>query len=198
MCLLREESRCSYLLKEKALLLPIFNEYKQSLRLGKRKERVSEQYYLDLQLERSQLARELSQMYHEINRYHHTSILLHNNLPFHYTFPTQRKKNSCVEYYTSELPVSEKNIEKYYSLLLLHDPSYYLQAEKCDKNAFLTRFVHLASPFLTFEEMSVLLNVPIEKIFYQALSLQAANTATIMICITKHTHISVFFWTIDY
>lgn len=146
---------------------------------------------MNLQLERSQLARELCQIFHEINHFHHTSILIHGILPFHYTIPTKRKPFSCIEYYTSEQPVCSKNIEMYYSILLLHPPSYFLQAEKCSEDSFLARFVNIASPFLTFEAMSVILDVPIEKVFAQALSLQATNTATILICITRYTHFTV-------
>lgn len=146
---------------------------------------------MNMQLESSQLARELSQIYHEINHFHHTTIRIHNFLPFHYTIPTKRKPFSCVEYFTSEQPVCEKNIELYYSVLLLHPPSYYLQAEKCNEDSFLGQFVRTASPFLTLESMSVVLNVPVEKVLAQALSLQAANTATILMCITRYTHFTV-------
>lgn len=154
---------------------------------------VGEQFFMNLQLERSQLARELAQIYHEVNYFHHTSIRLHSVLPFHYTLPTRRKPFTCVEYYTSEMPVNEKNIELYYAVLLLYPPSFYIQAEKCDENSFLARFVSIASPFLPLEEMSILLDVPIERVFAQALSLQAANTATILMCFTKHTHLIVSF-----
>lgn len=157
---------------------------------------------MSLQLEGSQLARELAQIFHEVNYFHHTGILLHKSLPFHFSLPTKRLPHSCLEFYTSDIPVCEQNIELYYSILLLHEPSYYVQADKCPKNSFLDRFISIASPFLTIEEMSVLLDVPVEKVFAQALSLQAFNSISIIMCITKNSHLSVFslssFLTIDY
>lgn len=114
--------------------------------------------------------------------------MIHSILPFHFTLPMKAQPKSCIQFYTSDKPVHEDNIEAYYALLLLQEPSFYLRAEKAPVDSLLSRFLELASPFLTFESMSVLLDVPLEKVFSLALSLQASNTAVIMMSITKYTH----------
>ena len=112
---------------------------------------LEDQLVLNVQLERSSLAKEFCQLFHEVNHFHHTSLMIHSILPF-------------------------------------QDPSFYLRAEKVSTDSLLARFVELASPFTTFEAMSVLLGVPIEKVFALALSLQASNTAVILLSLSKHTH----------
>ena len=82
-------------------------------------------------------------------------------------------------------------MEQYYSILLFQPVSFYLRAAKANTTSFLARFLELASPFVTFESMSVYLDVPLKKVYALALSLQAANTATIMMCVTKYTHFAV-------
>lgn len=149
---------------------------------------LADQLVLNVQLERSSLAKEFSQLYYEVNHFHHTSLMIHSILPFHFTLPIKPNPESTINFYTSDKPVCDENIEAFYSLLLFQDPSFYLRAEKTTTDSLLARFVEIASPFTTFETMSVLLGVPIEKVFALALSLQTSNTAVIMLSITKHTH----------
>lgn len=152
---------------------------------------VDDQLLINLQLERSQLSRELSQIYHELNYYNHITITLNNAIPFHYTLPTIHQPRSSIQFYTSEHQVNETNMEKYYALLLFEPVSFYLRAAKASNSSFLGRFLELASPFVTFESLSIHLDVPLKKVYALALSLQAANTATIMMCVTKYTHFAV-------
>ena len=142
-------------------------------------------------MERSQLARELSQVFHELNYFNHTSLSINNTIPFHFTLPTVHQPQSCIQFYTSDHAVDETNMEQYYSLLLFKPTSFYLRAVKAELSSFYARFLELASPFVTFESMSVTLDVPLQKIYACALSLQAANTAVIHMCITKYTHFAV-------
>lgn len=146
---------------------------------------------INTQLERSQLARELAQVYHELNYFHHTALCIHDTLPFRFTLPTVHQHRSSLQFYTSEHPINKNNIEQYYAVLLFEPVSFYLQASKVDADSFLARFLELASPFVTLETMSVLLDAPLQKIYACALSLQAANTAVIHMCITKYTHFAV-------
>ena len=150
-----------------------------------------EQYVLNKQLEASQLARELSQFYHELNRFHYCSLTINNAIPFRFTLPSRHKPKSTIQFYTSKEEITKETIELYNSILLFYPPHFYTQAAKELENSFLAQFVALASPFLSFEAMSVELDVPIEKIFEMALSLQEANMATIIICITHRTCFTV-------
>lgn len=152
---------------------------------------LDDQLIINIQLERSQLARELSQIFHELNYFNHTSLSINNTIPFHFTLPTVHQPQSCMQFYTSEHTINERNMEQYYSLLLFKPVSFYLRAAKADLSSFYARFLELASPFITFESMSVILDVPLQKIYACALSLQAANTAVIHMCITKYTHFAV-------
>lgn len=149
---------------------------------------LEDQLVLNVQLERSSLAKEFCQLFHEVNHFHHTSLMIHSILPFHFTLPIKPNPASTIHFYTSDKPVCDENIEAFYALLLFQDPSFYLRAEKASTDSLLARFVELASPFTTFEAMSVLLGVPIEKVFALALSLQASNTAVILLSLSKHTH----------
>ena len=146
---------------------------------------------INTQLERSQLARELAQIYHELNYFNHTALCIPDMLPFHYTLPTVHQRRSSLQFFTSEHPVNRNNIEQHYAVLLFKPVSFYLQASKVDADSFLARFLELASPFVTLETMSVLLGAPLQKVYACALSLQAANTAVILMCITKYTHFAV-------
>ena len=152
---------------------------------------LDDQLILSIQLERSQLARELSQVFHELNYFNHTSLSINNSILFHFTLPTIHQPQSCIQFYTSEHTINEENMEQYYSLLLFKPTSFYLRAVKAELTSFYARFLELASPFVTFESMSVILDVPLQKIYACALSLQAANTAVIHVCITKYTHFAV-------
>ncbi|CBK23563.2 uncharacterized protein [Blastocystis hominis] len=187
-CLLREEVRSGYLTKEKNILCNVLNENKG---VKHRKECAPEQYVLNKQLEVSQLARELSQFYHEMNRFHYCSLTINNTIPFRFTLPSRHKPKSTIQFYTSTEPITKETIELYNSILLFYPPHFYTQAAKESESSFLAKFVALASPFLSFEAMSVELDVPIEKIFEVALNLQEANMATIIICITHRTCFTV-------
>ena len=147
---------------------------------------------LNKQLEASQLARELSQFYHEMNRFHYCSLTINNTIPFRFTLPSRHKPKSTIQFYTSKEAITKETIELYNSILLFYPPHFYTQAAKERERSFLAKFVALASPFLSFEAMSVQLDVPIEKIFEVALNLQEANMATIIICITHRTCFTVF------
>ena len=198
-CLLREEVRSGYLTKEKNILCNVLNKNK-----GSKHQKdcapgsfcllssILEQYVLNKQLEASQLARELSQFYHEMNRFHYCSLTINNTIPFRFTLPSKHKPKSTIQFYTSTEAITKETIELYNSILLFYPPHFYTQAAKESESSFLAKFVALASPFLSFEAMSVELDVPIEKIFEVALNLQEANMATIIICITHRTCFIVF------